>query len=89
MNNEDCEDLEAGSGSIHSAGSISLNQHHQRGISTNRVQLSSTRPSQNIDGGTLLAGNEKALPPNSLNLSSTTSKHSILNLSHQSMIIQQ
>ena len=75
LNNEDCEDLDPGSGSIHSAGNISLSQQYQRGISSNRIQLSSTRPGQSITGGTSLTGSEKALPPNSLNLSSTTSKY--------------
>ena len=59
LNNEDCEDLDPGSGSIHSAGSINLNQHHQRASSSNRIQLSSTRPGQNIGGGASLSGNEK------------------------------
>ena len=73
MNNEDCEDLDPGSGSIHSAGNINLNQHHQRTSASNRIQLSG-RPGQKVVSGASATGNEKVVPPNSLNLASTISK---------------
>ena len=73
MNDEDCEELDPGSGSIHSAGNITLAQHHQRNSASNRIQLSG-RPGQKIVSGTSATGNEKIIPPNSLNLTSTISK---------------
>ena len=73
LNNEDCEDLDPGSGSIHSAGNINLAQPHQRSSASNRIQLSG-RPGQKLGSGTSLTGNEKNVPPNSLNLTSTISK---------------
>ena len=69
LDNEDCEELDPGSGSIHSAGSLSLSQHPQTKAAVNRIQLNS-RSGQKIS-----SGSEKVLPPNSLNLTSTISKY--------------
>ena len=76
MDNEDCEELDPGSGSIHSAGSLSLSQHPQTKAAVNRIQLNS-RSGQKIG-----SGSEKVLPPNSLNLTSTISKYGYLKLTY-------
>ena len=76
MDNEDCEELDPGSGSIHSAGSLSLSQHPQTKAAVNRIQLNS-RSGQKIG-----SGSDKVLPPNSLNLTSTISKYGYLKLTY-------
>ena len=73
MNDEDCEELDPGSGSVHSAGNPIHNQFQQRG-STSRTQ-NSAMSGQKIISGTPVIGNEKMLPPNSLNLTSTTGRY--------------
>ena len=73
LNNEDCEELDPGSGSVHSAGNLTQNQHQQRTSSSNRIQ-SSARSGQKLVSGMSITGHEKILPPNSLNLTSTISK---------------
>ena len=73
MNDEDCEELDPGSGSVHSAGNPMQTQFQQRS-GTSRIQ-NSAMSGQTIVSGTSVIGNEKVLPPTSLNLSSATSKY--------------
>ena len=77
LQNEDCEELDAGSGSVHSAGNPTHNQHQQRTGNFSTAQNTSVT-GQKYASGMRVAGNEKITPPNSLNLSSSISKNTNL-----------